>query len=121
MKKYIAALLLISLVGVFGACVNDSINIVEEESFYSDFYVENDVVYINCTLTVEATKDQSVCFVGDFADEAEIGLLKEKSLETTSFNIQKGKQTIDVTFIGSFGGNNKKADRKLPDISIATR
>ena len=111
-------LMLMLVIFNFCACENSDISIVEDESFYSDFYVEDNVVYINCTLTVNAQKDQTISFVADFKDEKKDGLLKEISLETLPFNIKKGKQSIDVTFVGNFGGNNKKANRELPNINI---
>lgn len=120
MKKYVLTLLLVGVAVIFCACANGNVSIVEDESFYSDFYVDDNAVYINCTLTVEAPKDQRVYFVGDFEDEVEVGLLKERLLKTTPFDIQKGKQTIEVTFMGEFGGTNKKADRKLPGITVVT-
>lgn len=118
MKKSILTLLLVFVLVIICACSNGDVSIMEDESFYSDYYVENEKVYINCTLTVCSSKDQTVSFVGEFKSDTEIGLLTEETLKTTSFDIKKGKQIIDVTFMGNFGGTNKKASRNLPYISV---
>lgn len=118
MKKSILTLILVFATVIFCACANGGVSIVEDESFYSDYYVENEKVYINCTLTICSSKDQTVSFVGNFEADAETGLLTEETLKTTSLDIKKGKQIIDVTFVGEFGGTNKKANRNLPDISV---
>lgn len=118
MKKYVLTLLLVGVAVIFCACTNGGVSIVEDESFYSDFHVEDNAVYINCTLTLEASKDQRVYFEGNFEDDVKTGLLTEPTLKTTPFDIKKGKQTIEVTFMGEFGETNKKADRKLPEITV---
>lgn len=119
MKKCVFALLIILVIVVLKSCVpKEDISLVPEESFYSGYYVENDKVYINCTLTVNSERNQNVRFEGDFEDDVKTGLLTETTLKTTPFDIKKGKQRIDVTFVGEFGGTNKKANRHLPDITV---
>ena len=119
MKKCGFVLLLILVIVVLGTCVQkEDVSLVPEESSYSDYYVKNGNVYINCILTVDSKNDCKISFEGKFEEEVEIGLLTETKIKTAPFDIKKGKQSIDVTFVGDFGGTNKKTNRNLPDITI---
>lgn len=113
---------------VFCGCSQEEyVKINRQESWYSDFYVEDGKVYIKCNITVENSGDDScrIGFKGDFSENVKTGLLKEAELygyaedyETSVFVAPKGKHTIAVTFIGDFGGTLKKANRNLPHISM---
>lgn len=96
----------------------------ESESFFSDFYVKEDKVYIECDLTIESKMDYDVSIEGLFP--LDYGrLLKERSIyacdkETGSdrFSLKCGTNKFTVVFIGEYGGAPQKANRLLPWITI---
>ena len=95
-----------------------------DESYFSDFYVKDDKVYIECELTIESKMDYAVYIEGYFPSD-EGTLLKDRSLyaydkETGSdrFKLVRGTNRFRVVFIGDYGGTPQKFDRLLPDITI---
>ena len=127
-KKLLGLLMCLVLIISFSGCRQKSeIYIDTQESFYSDFFVSNNKVYIKCILTINNTTEDDVnaSFIGYFYEDVKTGLLKnaelkgyEDDFETSSFSIPKGKHNLTVTFIGEFAGNNQKSNRQLPDIRI---
>ena len=100
----------------------------EEKSFFSDFKIENNKVYIYCTLFIENKSDTEkvISLKASFEKDVETGLLKEAlvsgySLDesTQEFQLKKGENQLDVVFVGEYAGVDKKHDRLLPDIEIA--
>jgi len=126
MKKiyWYAGLLLFT--GVFTSCsLNniEKIKLIKLESYYSDFEVKKDKVYISCYITLENNldKEQTIKLSATFPND--VGkLLKNAVIESEkSFTLDaKSKKSFKVVFIGDFAGKNKKNDRLLPDISILT-
>ena len=80
-----------------------------------------------CTLYVEnhTGEEKIVAFKANFDDDVKNNLIATSilsgySLEenTQHFVIEKGKNCIDVVFVGDHAGGMKKHDKKLPPIEI---
>ena len=109
------------------SCRKNEISIDNDESFYSDFKIEDDKVYIHCSVLVKnpGNDNAKISLSGVFENDKKIGLLKEELLngysddcETTEFNLKRGDNRIEVVFIGDYAGTNQKYDRLLPRIII---
>ena len=109
------------------SCRSLCIKLDEADSFFSDFKVEDDKVYIYCTLFIENQSDieKNVALKASLDNDAKNGLLKEAVIDgysvdgsTKTFKLQKGENQIDVVFIGDYAGTEERIDRLLPDIEI---
>ena len=107
------------------SCQKENIHINKEESFYSKFNVENGKVYIYCTLLIEnfTETEKNIALMASFEDDVKNGLLKETIIDGYTndgdakiFQLQKGKNQLDVVFIGQHAGGYQKHDRTLPKI-----
>ena len=120
------ACILCSVIG-FSSCEQNDVRLNEDKSFFSDFKIENDKVYLYCTLFVEnlSETERTVILKASFEADVKNGLLKEALTAGYSFaegaeefRLQKGENQIDVVFIGEHAGGDQKHDRRLPDIMI---
>ena len=127
MKKFLVLLCIVCMMLSLFSCQVKDIKLNEEKSYFSDFKIENDKVYIYCTLFIENKSDTEkvISLKASFEKDVELGLLKEAlvsgySLDkgTQEFKLQKGENQLDVVFIGKYAGADKKHDRLLPDIEI---
>ena len=127
MKKILVLFCMVCMMLSLISCQAKDIKLNEEKSFFSDFKIENDKVYIYCTLFIENKSDTEkvISLNASFEKDVEIGLLKEVlvsgySLDesTQEFKLQKGENQVDVIFVGESAGADKKYDRLLPDIEI---
>lgn len=127
-KQKFLILFVLSLIALcLYSCQKREINIGEKESFYSDFKIENNKVYIYCDVLIKNPDkdDAKIALSGVFENDVKNGLLKEPLLngyasdfETTEFNLKNGDNRIEVVFIGDYAGKNQKYDRLLPEIKI---
>ena len=131
MKKILAFLCIFCMILSMFSCqakdVNLDVVLNEEKSYFSDFKIENDKVYIYCTLFIKNKSDTEkvISLNAFFEKDVELGLLKEAlvsgySLDesTQEFQLKKGENQLDVVFVGEYAGVDKKNDRLLPDIEI---
>ena len=127
MKNFLVLLCIVCMMLSLFSCQVKDIKLNEEKSYFSDFKIENDKVYIYCTLFIENKSDTEkvISLNASFEKDVELGLLKEAlvsgySLDesTQEFKLQKGENQLDVVFIGKHAGADKKHDRLLPDIEI---
>lgn len=95
-----------------------------DKSFFIDFRVEDEKVYIECDLTIESKMDYDVYIEGHLP-LYEGKLLKERSIcaydkETGSdrFKLVHGTNKFTVVFVGDYGGTHQKINNLLPDITI---
>lgn len=105
-----------------------AVSVVNSESWFSDFTVENDKVYMKCHITLENTdnKEQRIKMAAVCSDDVENGLLKEEKIyavnkqdEVKEFVIKSNStQSFDVVFLGEFAGTAQKSNRLLPEIII---
>ena len=105
----------------------ENIYIKQEQSFYSDFKVDDGKVYVYCTLLINNTtgNEMNISLVAFLDDDVKNGLLKESKLDgysldlkANTFQLQKGENQLDVVFVGEHAGGYKKHDRALPNIEI---
>lgn len=111
-----------------GGCSFNRKNIyIDNESFFSDFKVEDGNVYIYCTLIIKNATgtEKNISLKALLKDDTENGLLQEPLLDgysinesAQSFHLQEGKNRLDVVFVGKHAGGYQKHDRTLPEIII---
>ena len=127
MKKFLVLLCIVCMMLSLFSCQVKDIKLNEEKSYFTDFKIENNKVYIYCTLFIENKSDTEkvISLKASFEKDVEIGLLKEAlvsgySLDesTQEFQLKKGENQLDVVFVGEYAGVDKKNDRLLPDIEI---
>ena len=133
MKKYICILILlligVSLLMILALCnATDKIYVDKEKSYFSDFEVENDQVFIKCHITLTNTfeTEKMVNLSAKLPEDVTIGLLKneevhvlnEDGLENVFILPANASKTFDVVFVGEYAGTNQKNDRNLPEINI---
>lgn len=105
------------------------ISIIEEESYYDSYKIEDNKVMIKCYITIDNrnNQDKIINIYGLFPEDAKGGLLKKEKLiasvdTDTSFTLPSNdKKGFEVNFIGDYAGNNVKSNRMLPEIMIETR
>ena len=98
--------------------------IINEESYFSDFYVKGDKVYIECDMSINSPRDCDIQLQGTFVrDEGK--LLKNATVfaydiesGSSSFPMVRGTNRFRVVFIGDYGGIPQKFDRLLPEIKL---
>lgn len=127
MKKIVVFICIACMALSLFSCQSSYIKLDKEDSFFSDFKVEDDKVYIYCTLFIENQSDveKNVVLKASLDNDAKNGLLKEAVIDgysvdgsTKTFKLKAGENQIDVVFIGDYAGNEEKIDRLLPDIEI---
>lgn len=127
MKKFLAFLCTVCVMLSLLSCQAKDIKLNEKKSIFSDYKIENDKVYIYCTLFIgnKSDTEKVISLKASFVKDVEDGLLKEAlvsgvSLDesTQEFQLQKGENQVDVVFIGESAGADKKHDKLLPDIEI---
>lgn len=105
-------------------CNKEKIYILYDKSFFSDYEVKDNKVFINCELLIYNgyNSEQSIELVAFDNDDVNTGLLKSSELKgyikgtnNYEFLLKKGKNFLSVSFIGEFAGNVKKANRLLPN------
>lgn len=136
MKKFcflcIIPTLFLLFVGGFTGILQEtsvpSLSVVEKESYFSDFEIKEDVVYIYCTVTIKnnTNLDSKFIMAGLFPEDFRSGLLKSDILYAYNQNGESNEftapanttTTFQVVFIGENNGYQVKANRLLPDIQI---
>ncbi|MGI6263897.1 MAG: hypothetical protein ACOYJY_00310 [Acutalibacteraceae bacterium] len=114
--------------GVLAGCHRDSLRLVEDESAFGEFAVEENAVILTAAVTVENVSDTNKTFAirADFSKDQRGDLLKEAELwavddegNTAKFTVPaKGKTEFEVRFCGTFGGKEQRADRLLPPLTF---
>ena len=131
-KKIAVLSVLFALLLLFCACEAKSdaasIEIVTKDSYYLDYFIEEDCVVIKCHYSIvnHTNAKQSIQLCGFFQDDHKLGLLTETQLLANNipekgnacFELSPGKNAIDVFYVGTFGGVNQKTNRLLPETTI---
>jgi hypothetical protein len=107
----------------------DNLQIIKNESYFSNFSVKGEKVYIKCEIMIKNSFLIAKTFKINaiLKDDAQLGLLKSENLigynqdlTSNEFKIKKkSTSTFSVVFVGDFAGINKKHDRNLPEIIIS--
>ena len=127
MKRIVVFMCIVCMSVLLFSCQSSGLQLDREDSFFSDFKVEGEKVYIYCTLFIEnqSGSEKNVAFKASLDNDVKNGLLREAVIDgyavdgsTTIFKLQNGENQIDVVFIGDYAGTEEKRDRLLPDIEI---
>lgn len=125
MKRVFISLLCVLLIFSFSSCSIEKTPILDnsENSYFVDFYTDDDTVYIECVLNILNPNNTEVD-VGITAidnEDVEIGLLKsakliavDKDSGEESFSLKSGENTITVLFKGDYAGIFQITQRDLP-------
>ena len=103
--------------------INDLL-IDKENSYFNDYIVKDNKVYLICTLVLRNFNSEGKTFsiIGDFSEDKEGGLLKESllyaydiDLNSRVFTIEGNElKTYEVCFVGNYAGQYQKKNRLLP-------
>lgn len=134
-------------VALLSSCNKDTnLQIVEDISWFSDFIVDGEKVYIYCVVVINNPGNERRTFnlKAYFPDDVEPGLLKNSELQgyeasfdnsklftdltgddieltNGEFTIEKKeRESYQVVFVGDFAGTKIKHNRLLPEIEIMT-
>lgn len=132
-------ILCVILLGLFSKKNKEAIIIDKEHSYFHDFKIYNDKVYMYCTITLENITDNNLSFsifAESYKDKVN-GLITNERMKGYKWEIDEktrdmkvtdkkiffinGKQKISglkIVFIGEHGSGNMKDNRNLPDIYI---
>ena len=112
-----------------GSKNTNNVYVVESESSFIDYSVENDKVYILCNVTLSNTGDnmKKIKIAAICSEDYKIGLLKNEKIYAVDENEEekifvidaKSKKTFEnIVFLGKYGGKHKKGNRLLPEIVL---
>ena len=131
MKKRILCYLFAFLCIILCSCQAEKVsnlNLIEEESFFSDFVIEDGTVIFYCKISVlnETEELKLVEIHGDFTEDFESGLISKASLTAddpdtgvTSFLLSPGENQFRIAFSCEHAGRTTmKQTRLLPQIRI---
>lgn len=120
----VALLLVVLVVGCLAHLQLSKMFIINEESYFSDFYIKDDKVYLECEMSISSPRDCDIQLQGTFVrDEGK--LLKNATVfaydiknGSNSFHMVSGDNHFTAVFIGDYGGIPQKFDRLLPEIKL---
>ena len=132
MKKltlFLCALICLSMLVALTSCkTTANISVDEENSYFSDYVIEDDKVYIKCHIILTNTYDaeKTVNLSAKLPQDAASGLLKDEKInalnedgsQATFVLPPNSSESFDVVFVGEFAGSKQKQDRHLPEILI---
>ncbi len=133
-KKCVILFCLIVILSVFVFLflygrMNDraGVKIERERSWFDEFYIKDDRVYIRCYVTMQnsGNEDKYVKLEANMEEDADKKLIR--NAKVTGYD-EKGvdeflvpansTEEYTIYFIDDFAGNNVKQDRNLPEIDI---
>ena len=133
MRKYVYSLtilfLVVSMLMSFASCSRaDQIYVDKSQSYFSDYEVEDDKVFIKCHITIENTfeDEKTVTLSAILPEDVTNGLLKNETIKALKEDgsemefvlLPNTSNSFDVVFVGKYAGTNQKANRFLPEINI---
>lgn len=125
MKKYISLIICAVLLFSLSSCSVEKTPILDNSgnSYFVDFYTDDDYVYIECVLNIynPNNTESEVKISAIDNEDVEIGLLKSKNLvaidkesEKDVFRLKSGENTITVLFRGEYAGIFQITSREIP-------
>lgn len=125
MKKYILLIICTVLLFSLSSCSVEKTPILDnsDNSYFVDFYTDDDYVYIECVLNIynPNNTESEVKISAIDNEDVEIGLLKSKNLvaidkesEKDVFRLKSGENTITVLFRGEYAGIYQITSREIP-------
>ncbi len=132
MKKSISFLICFVLVFTFSSCSVEKTPILDnsDNSYFVDFYTDEDYVYIECVLNIynpnNTPTEVSVYAVDN--EDVDIGLLENPSLTAVdknsgkeTFSLKSGENTVTVLFRGDYAGIYQITERAIPRFIYITQ
>ncbi len=132
MKKAISFLICFVLVFTFSSCSVEKTPILDnsDNSYFVDFYTDEDYVYIECVLNIynpnNTPTEVSVYAVDN--EDVDIGLLENPSLTAVdknsgkeTFSLKSGENTVTVLFRGDYAGIYQITERAIPRFIYITQ
>lgn len=104
-----------------------AIKIDRENSWFDEFYIEGNKVYMKCYITIRNSSDENnyIKLVAGLEEDAKNKLIKnpkvtgQDSKGSDMFFVPANSQKeYTVFFIDDYAGENKKQDRNLPEIEV---
>lgn len=102
---------------------NNTIFIIEDKSYFIDFVVSEDKVYLNCKVMICNSYDYDKIielYAYDYED-VKGGLLKNEVVQginkdtlDNTITIKPGMNLLEISFVGEFNYNYQKINRNLP-------
>ena len=125
MKKIISLISCTVLLFSLSSCSVEKTPILDnsDQSYFVDFYTDDDYVYIECVLNIYTPNntESEVKISAIDNEDVEIGLLKTSNLiavdkETSkeTFRLKSGENKITVLFKGEYAGIYQITSRELP-------
>lgn len=125
MKNYISLIICAVLLFSLSSCSVEKTPILDNSgnSYFVDFYTDDDYVYIECVLNIynPNNTESEVKISAIDNEDVEIGLLKSKNLvaidkesEKDVFRLKSGENTITVLFRGEYAGIYQITSREIP-------
>lgn len=132
MKKAISFLICFVLIFTFSSCSVEKTPILDnsDNSYFVDFYTDEDYVYIECVLNIynpnNTPTEVSVYAVDN--EDVDIGLLENPSLTAVdkdsgkeTFSLKSGENTVTVLFRGDYAGIYQITERAIPRFIYITQ
>ena len=125
MKKFISLISCTVLLFSLSSCSVEKTPILDnsDQSYFVDFYTDDDYVYIECVLNIynPNNTESEVKISAIDNEDVEIGLLKTSNLiavdkETSkeTFRLKSGENKTTVLFKGEYAGIYQITSRELP-------
>lgn len=124
MKRIISVLLLsLVLIGLCSCEDRKSTVILDnsDNSYFVDFYTEDEDVYIECVLNIYSEADTEVAIRAVDNDNVKSGLIKSPALKgidksdmDEKFSLKAGENKVTVLFKGEYAGVYSIAERDIP-------
>lgn len=125
MKKFISLIICAALLFSLSSCSVEKTPILDNSSnsYFVDFYTDDDYVYIECVLNIynPNNTEAEVKISAVDNEDVEIGLLKDENLtaidkesEKDIFRLKSGENTITVLFRGEYAGIYQITAREIP-------
>ena len=132
MKKAISFLICFVSVFTLSSCSVEKTPILDnsDQSYFVDFYTDEDYVYIECVLNIynpnNTPTEVSVYAIDN--EDVDIGLLKNPNLTAVdkdsgkeTFSLKSGENTVTVLFRGDYAGIYQITERAIPRFIYITQ
>lgn len=125
MKKIISLISCTVLLFSLSSCSVEKTPILDnsDQSYFVDFYTDDDYVYIECVLNIynPNNTESEVKISAIDNEDVEIGLLKDADLTAIEkdsgkdiFRLKSGENTVTVLFRGDYAGIYQITERAIP-------
>lgn len=123
----IIVIVCLSLCTRMGIDVERDLKVLRSDSWFDDFYIKEDKVFMKCEITIQnkSNQDRYIKLFANMEEDANNGLIKsptvsgfDKEGNDKFFVSANTTKKYKVFFVGDFAGNTVKQDRNLPVIEL---